>query len=310
MDKIILQCNNLRKIYKKKDHLHVACDDINLYIKQGECLGIVGESGSGKSTLANIIMNLEKADSGTVLLNNKDITNIKSNKLKEIYKDIQMVFQDAIGSFNPRFTIEESIMEYVCNLCSTTEADKKHKVDNLLRMVGLSKEYKYRYPHELSGGQCQRAAIARALSAQPKILVCDEATSALDVSVQAQRVELLKEMQEKMNISYLFITHDLALVSSFCDRVAVMKNGKIVEVGDTKEVINNPKDEYTKLLIKSAYFYYLIKFVLTFASFLGMLMLLASPTLIHFKSQAIFFPRVRIICIPSRSCTTSSGVLP
>ena len=254
MDKIILQCNNLRKIYKKKDHLHVACDDINIYIKQGECLGIVGESGSGKSTLANIIMNLEKADSGTVLLNNKDITNIKSNKLKEIYKDIQMVFQDAIGSFNPRFTIEESIMEYVCNLCSKTEADKKHKVDNLLRMVGLSKEYKYRYPHELSGGQCQRAAIARALSAHPKILVCDEATSALDVSVQAQIVELLKEMQEKMNISYLFITHDLALVSSFCDRVAVMKNGKIVEVGDAKEVINNPKDEYTKLLIKSAYF--------------------------------------------------------
>ena len=241
MDKIILQCNNLRKIYKKKDHLHVACDDINLYIKQGECLGIVGESGSGKSTLANIIMNLEKADSGTVLLNNKDITNIKSNKLKEIYKDIQMVFQDAIGSFNPRFTIEESIMEYVCNLCSTTEADKKHKVDNLLQMVGLSKEYKYRYPHELSGGQCQRAAIARALSAHPKILVCDEATSALDVSVQAQIVELLKEMQEKMNISYLFITHDLALVSSFCDRVAVMKNGKIYTTEVTPIAINpNP----------------------------------------------------------------------
>ena len=224
MDKIILQCNNLRKIYKKKNHLHVACDDINLYIKQGECLGVVGESGSGKSTLANIIMKLEKADSGTVILNDKDITNVKRNELKEVYKDIQMVFQDAIGSFN------------------------------LLRMVGLSKEYKYRYPHELSGGQCQRAAIARALSAQPKILVCDEATSALDVSVQAQIVELLKEMQEKMNISYLFITHDLALVSSFCDRVAVMKNGKVVEVGDAKEVINNPMDEYTKLLIKSAYF--------------------------------------------------------
>ena len=254
VEKKILQCNNLRKTYKKKDHLHVACDDINLYIKQGECLGVVGESGSGKSTLANIIMKLEKADSGTVILNDKDITNVKRNELKEVYKEIQMVFQDAIGSFNPRLTIEESIMEYVCNLCSTTEEEKKHKVDNLLRMVGLSKEYKYRYPHELSGGQCQRAAIARALSAQPKILVCDEATSALDVSVQAQIVELLKEMQEKMNISYLFITHDLALVSSFCDRVAVMKNGKVVEVGDAKEVINNPMDEYTKLLIKSAYF--------------------------------------------------------
>ena len=254
MDKIILQCNNLRKTYKKKNHLHVACDDINLYIKQGECLGVVGESGSGKSTLANIIMKLEKADSGTVILNDKDITNVKRNELKEVYKEIQMVFQDAIGSFNPRLTIEESIMEYVCNLCSTTEEEKKHKVDNLLQMVGLPKEYKDRYPHELSGGQCQRAAIARALSAQPKILVCDEATSALDVSVQAQIVELLKEMQEKMNISYLFITHDLALVSSFCDRVAVMKNGKVVEVGDAIEVINNPMDEYTKLLIKSAYF--------------------------------------------------------
>ena len=218
MDKIILQCNNLRKTYKKKDHLHVACDDINLYIKQGECLGVVGESGSGKSTLANIIMKLEKADSGTVILNDKDITNVKRNELKEVYKEIQMVFQDAIGSFNPRLTIEESIMEYVCNLCSTTEEEKKHKVDNLLQ-----------------------------------ILVCDEATSALDVSVQAQVVELLKEMQEKMNISYLFITHDLALVSSFCDRVAVMKNGKVVEVGEAKEVINNPQHEYTKLLIQSAY---------------------------------------------------------
>ena len=253
MDKIILQCNNLRKTYKKKNHLHVACDDINLYIKQGECLGVVGESGSGKSTLANIIMKLEKADSGTVILNDKDITNVKRNELKEVYKEIQMVFQDAIGSFNPRLTIEESIMEYVCNLCSTTEEEKKHKVDNLLQMVGLQKEYKDRYPHELSGGQCQRAAIARALSAQPKILVCDEATSALDVSVQGQVVELLKEMQEKMNISYLFITHDLALVSSFCDRVAVMKNGKVVEVGEAKEVINNPQHEYTKLLIQSAY---------------------------------------------------------
>ena len=251
MDKIILQCNNLRKTYKKKNHLHVACDDINLYIKQGECLWVVGESGSGKSTLANIIMKLEKADSGTVILNDKDITNVKRNELKEVYKEIQMVFQDAIGSFNPRLTIEESIMEYVCNLCSTTEEEKKHKVDNLLQMVGLPKEYKDRYPHELSGGQCQRAAIARALSAHPKILVCDEATSALDVSVQV--VELLKEMQEKMNISYLFITHDLALVSSFCDRVAVMKNGKVVEVGEAKEVINNPQHEYTKLLIQSAY---------------------------------------------------------
>lgn len=253
MSKVILQCKDLKKSYKKKNHLHIACDGIDLALKQGECLGIVGESGCGKSTLARIIMNLERADFGKVILNEKDITNIKGKALKEVYKDIQMVFQDAIGSFNPKLTIEESILEYVCNLCSVTESDRKVVVDNLLEMVGLPKEYKKRYPHELSGGQCQRAAIARALSAHPKILVCDEATSALDVSVQAQVVELLREMQEKMNISYLFITHDLALVSSFCDRVAVMNGGKIVECGDAREVIKNPQHEYTKLLISSAH---------------------------------------------------------
>ena len=253
MDKIILQCNNLRKTYKKKNHLHVACDDINLYIKQGECLGVVGESGSGKSTLANIIMKLEKADSGTVILNDKDITNVKRNELKEVYKEIQMVFQDAIGSFNPRLTIEESIMEYVCNLCSTTEEEKKHKVDNLLQMVGLQKEYKDRYPHELSGGQCQRAAIARALSSHPKVLICDEATSALDVSVQAQVIDLLVQMKKELNISYIFITHNLALVSSFCDRVIVMNHGEIVEEGSAYDVINNPQNDYTKLLLNSIF---------------------------------------------------------
>lgn len=252
MSNIVLECSNLKKSYKKKDHLHIACDDISLKLKQGECLGIVGESGCGKSTLAKIIMNLEKADSGKVTLNGKEITNIKGKALKEVYKEIQMVFQDAIGSFNPRLTIEQSILEYVCNLCSVTEGERKKVVENLLEMVGLPKEYKNRYPHELSGGQCQRAAIARALSAHPKILVCDEATSALDVSVQAQVVELLREMQQKMNVSYLFITHDLALVSSFCDKVAVMNKGKIVEFGDAREVIKNPKHEYTKLLISSA----------------------------------------------------------
>ena len=252
--KNILKVEKIEKYYGNKDNITKAIDNISFRVDKGEFVGIMGPSGSGKTTLLNCISTIDTVTTGNIIINDKDITNVKRNELKEVYKDIQMVFQDAIGSFNPRFTIEESIMEYVCNLCSTTEADKKHKVDNLLRMVGLSKEYKYRYPHELSGGQCQRAAIARALSAQPKILVCDEATSALDVSVQAQIVELLKEMQEKMNISYLFITHDLALVSSFCDRVAVMKNGKVVEVGDAKEVINNPMDEYTKLLIKSAYF--------------------------------------------------------
>ena len=253
MDKIILQCNNLRKTYKKKNHLHVACDDINLYIKQGECLGVVGESGSGKSTLANIIMKLEKADSGTVILNDKDITNVKRNELKEVYKEIQMVFQDAIGSFNPKITIGKSIEEYVCSLCTTDENNREIVVESLLEMVGLPKEFKDRYPHELSGGQCQRAAIARALSSHPKVLICDEATSALDVSVQAQVIDLLVQMKKELNISYIFITHNLALVSSFCDRVIVINHGEIVEEGSAYDVINNPQNDYTKLLLNSIF---------------------------------------------------------
>ena len=251
MSEIILQCKNINKKYKKKDHYHIAANNINFNLKKGECLGIVGESGCGKSTLARIIMNLEKSDSGKVILNDKDITNIKGKKLSLMYKEIQMVFQDAVGSLNPKMTIGESIKEYVCSLCSVTKKDREEKVENLLELVGLSKEFKNRYPHELSGGQCQRVAIARALSSHPKVLICDEATSALDVSVQAQIIELLIKMKKELNISYIFITHDLALVSSFCERVLVMKDGNIVEEGSVYKVINNPENEYTKLLLSS-----------------------------------------------------------
>ena len=164
-----------------------------------------------------------------------------------------MVFQDAIGSFNPKITIGESINEYVCNLCSVTKKDREEKVEQLLKLVGLPIEFKNRYPHELSGGQCQRAAIARALSSHPKVLICDEATSALDVSVQAQIIDLLIKMKKEFNISYIFITHDLALVSSFCDRVIVIKEGKVVEEGKVNKVINNPENEYTKRLLNSIF---------------------------------------------------------
>ena len=229
MNEIILQCKNIKKKYKKKDHYHIAANNISFALKKGECLAIVGESGCGKSTLARVIMNLEKADDGKVILDGNNITNIKRKKLSSVYKDIQMVFQDAIGSLNPKMTIGESIKEYVCSLCSTTKEERERKVEDLLELVGLPKEFKNRYPYELSGGQCQRVAIARALSSHPKVLICDEATSALDVSVQAQVLDLLIKMKNNLNISYIFITHDLALVSSFCDRVIVIKDGSIVE---------------------------------------------------------------------------------
>ncbi|MGG7057841.1 ABC transporter ATP-binding protein [Clostridium nigeriense] len=251
MNEIILQCKNIKKKYKKKNHYHIAANDISFELRKGECLGIVGESGCGKSTLARIIMNLEKVDSGEVIFNGKNISNIKGKKLNLVYKEMQMVFQDAIGSLNPKMTIGESIKEYVCSLCSLTKEDKEEKVDKLLELVGLPIEFKDRYPHEISGGQCQRVAIARALSSHPKVLICDEVTSALDASVQAQVLELLIKMKEEFNISYIFITHDLALVSSFCDRVIVLKDGNIVEEGSVYNVINKPKCEYTKLLLKS-----------------------------------------------------------
>lgn len=251
MNEIILQCKNIKKKYKKKDHYHIAANNISFSLKKGECLAIVGESGCGKSTLARVIMNLEKADDGKVILDGNNITNIKRKKLSSVYKDIQMVFQDAIGSLNPKMTIGESIKEYVCSLCSTTKEERERKVEDLLELVGLPKEFKNRYPHELSGGQCQRVAIARALSSHPKVLICDEATSALDVSVQAQVLDLLIKMKNNLNISYIFITHDLALVSSFCDRVIVIKDGSIVEEGYVDKVINDPKSDYTKLLLNS-----------------------------------------------------------
>ena len=251
MNEIILQCKNIKKKYKKKDHYHIAANNISFALKKGECLAIVGESGCGKSTLARVIMNLEKADDGKVILDGNNITNIKGKKLSSVYKEIQIVFQDAIGSLNPKMTIGESIKEYVCSLCSTTKEERERKVEDLLELVGLPKEFKNRYPYELSGGQCQRVAIARALSSHPKVLICDEATSALDVSVQAQVLDLLIKMKNNLNISYIFITHDLALVSSFCDRVIVIKDGSIVEEGYVDKVINDPKSDYTKLLLNS-----------------------------------------------------------
>lgn len=251
MNEIILQCKNIKKKYKKKDHYHIAANNISFALKRGEWLAIVGESGCGKSTLARVIMNLEKADDGKVILDGNNITNIKRKKLSSVYKDIQMVFQDAIGSLSPKMTIGESIKEYVCSLCSTTKEEREKKVEDLLELVGLPKEFKNRYPHELRGGQCQRVAIARALSSHPKVLICDEATSALDVSVQAQVLDLLIKMKDNFNISYIFITHDLALVSSFCDRVIVIKDGSIVEEGYVDKVINDPKSDYTKLLLNS-----------------------------------------------------------
>ncbi len=250
MKEIILQVQNLKKVFTSGRKKVIAVDDVSFELKQGECLGIVGESGSGKSTVAKMITHLEPATDGQVFLRGKDITNVKGRERREIYRTMQMVFQMPTESFDPRRTLGDGIGESLRNMGISRNETRK-KVENLLEKCGLDVEFADRYPHQVSGGQCQRAAIARALAVEPEILICDEATSALDVTVQKQILELLIELKEKENLSFLFICHDLALVQAFCDRVIVMKDGRIVEEGRTEEIIAKPKSEYTKKLIAS-----------------------------------------------------------
>lgn len=253
LTKPILEINNLTKIFVtegKPDF--TALDHVSFQLYPGETLGIVGESGSGKSTLAKTITRLIDATEGTVTLDGQDITRAKGKELRDVYKDIQMVFQTPVSSFDPRRTLGDGIGESLRNRGVSKKETEKTVLD-LLEKCGLTAEFAGRYPHEVSGGQCQRAAIARALAIQPKILICDEATSALDVTVQQQIMELLKKLREESSISYLFICHNLGLVQSFCDRIVVMYEGKIVEAGTPDEVIMHPKSEYAKKLIESVF---------------------------------------------------------
>lgn len=246
----ILKTEELKKIYKKDGKLFIAVDSVNITVDYGQCVGLVGESGCGKSTIAKLIMGIEKSTSGNIILEGNNITNHKRKQRKELYKTIQMVFQNPVDSFNQKMTLGKSIGEIKINF-GEDKKQLKDDVIELLEMVGLSSEYYNKYPSNVSGGECQRAAIARALAIKPKLIVCDEITSALDVSVQAQIVSLLKDLQQKFSLSYMFISHDLALVKNICDKVYVMYRGNIVEYGTTKDVMNNPKHPYTKLLLQS-----------------------------------------------------------
>ena len=250
MAEIILKADHLKKIFVSGKKSTTAVDDVSFELARGECLGIVGESGSGKSTIARMLTHLEGVTEGQIFLKGKDITHIRGKALREIYQDMQMVFQMPMESFDPRCTLGDGIGESLRNM-GITRAETRKRVDNLLERCGLDKEYADRYPHQVSGGQCQRAAIARALAVSPEILICDEATSALDVTVQKQILDLLTELKQKENLSFLLICHDLALVQEFCDRVLVLYHGKTVECGTPDEIINHPKMEYTKKLIDS-----------------------------------------------------------
>ena len=248
---ILLEAEHLTKIFTQRGkEPFKAVDDVSFVLKEGESLGIVGESGSGKSTLAKMITRLIDITEGTLKFNGNDITRLKQSQLREVYGNIQMIFQNPVGSFNPRRTLGDGIGESLRNRgMKKTETEKR--VAELLEQCGLDREYAKRYPHEVSGGQCQRAAIARALAVNPRVLICDEATSALDVTIQKQIMELLQELKEKQGLSFIFICHNLALVQMFCDRVLVLYEGKAVENGTPDEIINYPKMEYTQNLIDS-----------------------------------------------------------
>lgn len=249
----ILEVKGIKKVFRQQGKKDVtALEDISFTLCPGEILGIVGESGSGKSTIAKIITRLIDATEGEVILDGQNITHLKGSALKDAYSKIQMVFQNPVGSFDPRKTLGDGIGESLKNK-GVSKAEIRRRSADLLKKCGLSEEFLNRYPHQVSGGQCQRAAIARALAVEPKVIVCDEATSALDVTVQKQVMELLGSLKDNNNLSYLFICHNLALVQQFCDRLIVMKDGKIVETGLPDELIRNPKNDYTKMLVESVF---------------------------------------------------------
>lgn len=250
MSETILKAEHLKKVFTSGKKTFTAVDDVNFELKKGQCLGIVGESGSGKSTIARVITGLEHMTEGTVTLLGKDITDLKAKEMRKVYRDIQMVFQMPVESFDPRCTLGDGIMDSLRNMGMSVREAKKRAGELLIR-CGLTPEFAARYPHEVSGGQCQRAAIARALAVSPSVLICDEATSSLDVTVQKQVLNLLQELKEKEGLSLLMISHDLALVQAFCDEVLVLYQGKAVEMGTPDEIINHPCSEYTRILMDS-----------------------------------------------------------
>ena len=249
----ILKVENLTKAFSRQGQETVsAVSGMCFELFPGECLAVIGESGSGKTTAVNMIARLLDATSGSIFLEGREIIHLKGSALREVYKTMQMVFQAPADSFDPRRTLGDGIGESLRNAGLSRQETRK-RVGELLQKCGLSPEFANRYPHQVSGGQCQRAAIARALAVDPKLLICDEATSALDVTVQKEIIELLNGLraQRGQNLSILFISHDISLVESFADRVLVMHRGRILETGTPEEIIRSPKNEYTKHLIDS-----------------------------------------------------------
>lgn len=256
--KPLLKIENLQKYFPVKGGLFQrekmfvkAVDDVTFDVYPGETLGIVGESGCGKSTLAKTLLRLIDSTDGRILFNDQNINELNAKNMHDIRKNLQIIFQDPYSSLNPRKTVRQILEEPLLNLTNFSKDERREIIENTIEEVGLNRNHLNRFPHEFSGGQRQRIGIARALTVRPKVIICDEAVSALDVSIQAQILNLLKNLQQKYQLTYIFISHDLGVVKYFCDRVIVMYLGKIVEIADKKPLFSEPSHPYTRSLLSA-----------------------------------------------------------
>jgi peptide/nickel transport system ATP-binding protein len=258
MTMVFLKINHLKVYYPIRggffkrviDHVK-AVDDISFELKQGETYGLVGESGCGKTTTGRAIIGLTKATSGQIIFNDNDLTKLSKRNFNHYRRDIQMIFQDPYSSLNPRKCVGDIIAEPLRNFESLTLAEERKKVQFYLEKIGLNADDINKYPHEFSGGQRQRIGIARALTLNPKLIIADEPVSALDVSVQAQVLNFMKDIQREFNLTYLFISHDLGIIQHMCDRIGIMFRGQFVEEGTSEDIYSNPQHIYTKKLISA-----------------------------------------------------------
>jgi peptide/nickel transport system ATP-binding protein len=254
---LLLSVKNLKKYFPIKEGVLIdrtvdyvrAVDDVSFDIRTGETLGLVGESGSGKSTTGFCVLQLLKPTSGSVLFDGKELTTMSKRDMRAIRREMQIVFQDPYASLNPRMTVGDIVSEPLLIHSVGSRRSRRRSAEQLLEVVGFNPDFINRYPHEFSGGQRQRIGIARALALNPRLIVCDEPVSALDVSIQAQILNLLKDLQIEFGLTYLFIAHDLAVVRAMSDQIAVMNQGKIVEYGPAEKVYTDPQDKYSQALL-------------------------------------------------------------
>ena len=252
MGEKLLEVNHVKKYFKTAKGLVHAVDDVTFSIDRGKTLGVVGESGCGKSTTGRVVLRLLEPTEGSILFEGEDIAKLSASKMRDKRKEMQMIFQDPLASLDPRKTVGQIIEEplRLHNLCANAK-ERQERVLQLMETVGLARRYYDTYPHELDGGRRQRIGIARALSMNPKFIVCDEPVSALDVSIQAQILNLLEDLQDEMGLTFMFITHDLSVVHHFSDDIAVMYLGKIIEIAPSDELFAHPTHPYTQALLSA-----------------------------------------------------------